>query len=71
MKLYLSLIRCCWGVKNMDKEYERICEKLGFIPSELKTDICIEDDNWVNPFSILLIEEQDYLYDNGYLTLGE
>jgi hypothetical protein len=51
----------------MDKEYERICKKLGFIPSELKTKTNVEDDNWVNPFSILTIEEQDFLYDNGYL----
>lgn len=50
------------------QEYERICEKLGFIPSKLKTENCFEDDNWINPFSILTIEEQDFLYYNGYLS---
>jgi hypothetical protein len=53
----------------MDKEYKRICEKLGFIPSEYKAKkTSSEDDNWVNPFSVLSIEEQDFLYDNGYLN---
>ena len=54
------------------KEYERICEKLGFIPSEYrcpKTDG--EDDNWVNPFSALTVDEIDFLYKNGYLTRGQ
>lgn len=53
----------------VDKEYERICEKLGFVPSEYKYDGPIgEDDTWVNPFSILTVEENDYLYENGYLN---
>lgn len=53
----------------VDKEYERICKKLGFIPSEYKYDGPIgEDDTWVNPFSVLTVEENDYLYENGYLN---
>ena len=52
----------------VDKEYETICKKLGFIPSEYKYDGTIEeDDTWVNPFSVLTVEENDYLYENGYL----
>lgn len=54
---------------DKEKEYKRICEKLGFIPSEYKAPTTdSEDDTWVNPFSILTIEEQDFLYDNGYLN---
>lgn len=53
----------------MDKEYNRICEKLGFIPTQYKAPATnTEDDNWVNPFSVLTIAEQDYLYENGYLN---
>lgn len=53
----------------MDKEYERICKKLGFVPTEYKaTESCGEDDTWVNPFAVLTVEEQDYLYNNGYLN---
>ena len=53
----------------MDKEYKRICKKLGFVPSEYKApNVDLEDDNWENPFSILTIKEQDFLYDNGYLN---
>ena len=49
-------------------EYQRICKKLGFIPSEDKSlQVSTEDDNWVNPFSVLTIEEQDFLYEHGYL----
>ena len=54
--------------KSVDKEYDRICKKLGFIPSEYKCDMDEENDNWINPFSVLTIEEQDYLYNNGYLN---
>ena len=58
----------CFEV-TVDKEYERICKKLGFIPSEYKYDGPIEeDDTWVNPFSVLTVEENDYLYENGYLN---
>lgn len=54
----------------MDKEieYQRICDKLGFIPSEFKTpDFETEYDSWVNPFSALTVEENVFLYENGYL----
>ena len=51
-----------------DSEYDRICKKLGFIPSKYTIESDTEDDTWVNPFSILTIDEQDYLYDNGYLN---
>lgn len=52
-----------------DMEYERICEKLGFIPCEYRYDGPVtEDDTWVNPFSRLSREECEYLYENGYLT---
>ena len=52
-----------------DKKYEEICKKLGFIPSELNDDLpAEEDDNRKNPFSVLTVEEELYLYNNGYLT---
>lgn len=53
-----------------DKKYEEICKKLGFIPSELSNDDvpAEENDNYVNPFSVLTVEEELYLYNNGYLT---
>ena len=52
-----------------DKEYERICKKLGFVPSEYRYDgTASEDDTWINPFSVLTLEENDYLYENGYLN---
>ena len=42
---------------DKEKEYQRICEKLGFIPSEYEYDGPVsEDDTWVNPFSVLTIE---------------
>ena len=53
----------------VDKEYERLCKKLGFIPSAYKYYGPIgEDDTWVNPFSVLTVEENNYLYENGYLN---
>lgn len=53
---------------DKDKEYKRICEKLGFIPSKYKTpETDSEDDNWVNPFSVLTTDEVKFLYVNGYL----
>lgn len=54
---------------DKEKEYKRICEKLGFIPSKFKLpdDIVDEDDNYINPFSKLTSEEKDFLYYNGYL----
>ena len=54
--------------ESVDKEYDRICKKLGFIPSEYKCDMDEENDNWINPFSVLTMDEQDYLYNNGYLN---
>ena len=51
-----------------ESEYQRICVKLGFVPSEYvapKTDT--ENDNWNNPFLVLTSEEIDFLYLNGYL----
>ena len=51
------------------KEYQRICEKLRFIPSEYKYDgLSSEDDTWINPFSVLTVEENKFLYENGYLN---
>lgn len=51
-----------------DKKYEEICEKLGFIPSELSDDVPAEEnDTLENPFSVLTSEEKLYLYKNGYL----
>lgn len=55
-------------VNTIDEKYNKICEKLGFIPSELKTEYSgYEDDSIPNPFSILETEELCYLFDNGYL----
>ena len=54
---------------DKEKEYKRICEKLGFIPSEYEYDGPLtEDDTWVNPFSVLTSEESIFLYENGYLN---
>lgn len=54
---------------DKEKEYKRICDKLGFIPSEYKYDGPIEeDDTWVNPFSVLTSDEHRFLYENGYLN---
>lgn len=52
----------------MDKKYEEICNKMGCEPKDIKIPYShTEDDTWVSPFSVLTIEEMDYLYDNGYL----
>lgn len=52
-----------------DKRYNDICDKLGFIPSELSDDVpAMEDDNRKNPFSVLSVDEIMYLYNNGYLS---
>ena len=54
---------------DREKEYQRICETLGFIPSEYKYDgPSSEDDTWINPFSVLTVEENKFLYENGYLN---
>lgn len=53
----------------MDERYNQICEKLGFIPSELPNDVpAEEDDSLPNPFLVLEVEEIQYLYENGYLN---
>ena len=53
---------------DKEKEYKRICGKLGFIPSKYEApEIDTEDDNWENPFSILTTDEVMFLYTNGYL----
>ena len=55
-----------------EKEYKRICEKLGFVPSEYKYDGPVEEDDSIpNPFSVLTIEEGRFLYENGYLVSAE
>jgi hypothetical protein len=52
----------------VDEEYKKICEKLGFNPSEYELpNFDGEDDSWINPFSVLTEAESDYLYDNGYI----
>ena len=41
-----------------EKEYKRICDKLGFVPSEYKYDGPVEEDDSIpNPFSVLTFEE--------------
>lgn len=53
---------------DKEKEYKRICDKLGFVPSKVQIpDFDTEDDNWVNPFSVLTIDESDFLLENGYV----
>lgn len=53
---------------KVDEKYNEICEKLGFIPSELPDDVpAQEDDRLDNPFSVLDADEIIYLYKNGYL----
>lgn len=54
---------------DKEKEYQRICKKLGFIPSEFEYDgPDTEDDSWVSPFSVLSADEIYFLYINGYLN---
>lgn len=54
---------------DKEKEFERICQKLGFIPRECKIEYTdTEDDNWENPFLKLTDEENDFLWKNGYLS---
>lgn len=54
----------------MDREYQRICEKLGFEPHNyVMENPDMEDDSKPNPFSVLTEAESDYLYENGYLNL--
>lgn len=54
---------------DKEKEYRRICEKLGFIPSEYKYKGPVtEDDAWINPFSVLTANEHRFLHENGYFN---
>ena len=54
---------------EVDKKYNEICEKLGFIPSEhIGGAKAEEDDSQVNPFSVLDPDEVMYLLENGYLA---
>ncbi len=54
---------------DKEKEYKKICEKLGFIPSEYRYEgPAMEDDTWVSPFSVLTLDEHKFLYENGYLN---
>lgn len=54
---------------DKDNEYQRICKKLGFIPSEYEYDgPMTEDDSWINPFSVLSADEIVFLWENGYLN---
>lgn len=57
--------------RDKEKEYERICKKLGCKPTEVEIpDFKTEDEDhdWVNPFSVLTSEESIFLYENGYLN---
>lgn len=50
-----------------DEKYDKICRKLGFIPSEYKHKYSgTEDDSKPNPFSCLSTDELIYLIENGY-----
>lgn len=54
---------------DKEKEYQKICEKLGSNPLDIKIpDFETEDDTWVSPISKLSVEEIDFLYKNGYLN---
>ena len=53
-----------------DKEYLRICDKLGFTIPEYKFETSdFEDDSKISPFSVLTTEELLYLLDNGLFNL--
>lgn len=47
--------------------YEKICKKLGFDPQKYNPVVSdYEDDSKVSPFSVLTIEESEFLFE--YLT---
>lgn len=51
----------------VDEKYNKICKKLGFVPSEYKHKYSgTEDDSKPNPFSVLSTDELMYLIENGY-----
>lgn len=53
----------------IDTKYNEICEKLGFIPSELEDNVKAEEDDSIeNPFSVLTPEEIMYLLNGGFLA---
>lgn len=53
-----------------DKEYLRICDKLGFTIPEYKHEWSgHEDDSKISPFSVLTTDELIYLFDNGFMNL--
>ena len=57
--------------RDKEKEHERICKKLGCKPTEVEIpDFKTEDEDhdWVNPFSVLTIEESNFLWENGYFN---
>lgn len=55
--------------KFMSNEYKRICDKLGFIPSEYRMpETDTEDDSIENPFTILTVEELNFLFKNDYMN---
>lgn len=48
----------------MEMTYQRICTKLGFDPENYEPEVSdFEDDSKVNPFSVLTIEESEFLYE--------
>ena len=57
--------------KSIKEKYKAICEKLGCEPYQIKEEKSDhENDNWVNPFSVLDLEELDFIYENGLFTKG-
>ena len=54
----------------MEMTYENICKKLGFDIEDYEPVVSDhEDDSRVSPFSVLTIEESEFLYD--YLKKSE
>lgn len=52
----------------VDEKYERICKKLGFIPTKLPDEPSgYEDDSKINSFSVLEMDELLYLIEHNYL----
>ena len=48
-------------------KYSQIVRKLGFEPKNYIPDLSdTENDNYVNPFSVLSIEELHFLQNNNY-----
>lgn len=52
----------------MEITFEKICDKLGFIPGKRAINLLgDEDDSKQSPYSVLSLEESDFLLD--YLLL--